>query len=815
MVGGTGRMRWYGVVRSDGSSGVGQQREPGGRPGAGVPAPSPGQPRPASVAPRGFSVGPPPRHGPGPGRGGPDPDVVLFTHPRSRPERTGRGASFRSVRPRVGPSLPPGRRGGGGAGRRGGGRGPYRSGWRWVLWLVGLAVFGPVLAFAVGWVVVPAPSADDLSVSQIATVDYANGDRLATVRPDGVQNRVDVPLSGVPASVRYAVLAAEDRSFYTNPGFDITGIVRATWDQLRGINGGGSTITQQFIKNATGNDQHTLLRKYREIIQAAKLSRADAKDTILDDYLNTIYLGRGAYGIQAAAKAYFGVNTNSLSLSQGALLAGLIQSPSRWDPANDTAQASARWNYVLDGMLTQHWITAGQRATAQFPTTLPPKLPASGIPSNYLGHIYTQVKAELADLGISEQEMNQEGLKITTTIDPKLEERAARISATVLAKEPTNLRTALVAEDPRTGAILAYYGGQDGVGLDYAQVLKQPGSSFKPFVLTAALRQNPPIGLGSEYDGSSPQTFGAQTVSNSAGDSCAQCDLKEAMTKSINTIFYRLAIQIGAPAIAQAASNLGIPANLLDDPDTGIALGDKEVHPGDMTSAYATFADNGVRHAPHLITKVRSADGRVLYDIGPNVGEQVISAKVARNVTESMLDVAQGSSIPLSRDRPVAAKTGTTQSRITGQNNDAWTVGYTPTLSTAVWVGTDHNTPIKDASGRPIYGRMTAGSIWQKFMNTALAAEPLQQFSQFVPIGTPLPDNDNADTENSNSAESRDSNRYSDNADEGGQHHRHNQDGNSGHNPCNLVRCDDNGDPLLGGISEEHNSGGRGNSGGD
>lgn len=189
-------------------------------------------------------------------------------------------------------------------------------------------VIGPFLAFAIGWLIFPAPTEDDLATTQVATIDYANGQHLATIRPEGVQNRVKVRLSQVPPPVRYAVLAAEDRGFYSNPGFDLTGIARAVWNQLTGGDGGGSTITQQYIKNATGRDQHTLLRKYREIITAVKISQEYDKQRILDGYLNTIYFGRGAYGIQAAAKAYFGVNCEQLTLTQGALLAGVIQAPS-------------------------------------------------------------------------------------------------------------------------------------------------------------------------------------------------------------------------------------------------------------------------------------------------------------------------------------------------------------------------------------------------------------------------------------------------------------------------------------------------------
>jgi membrane peptidoglycan carboxypeptidase len=615
-----------------------------------------------------------------------------------------------------------------------------------------VVVLGPIVAFVVGWFVFPTPTADDLATTQVATIDYANGQRLATIRPDGVKNRIKVGLDEVPEPVWYAVLAAEDRGFFSNPGFDLTGIARAMWNQLRGGDGGGSTITQQYVKNATGHDQHTVLRKYREIIVAAKISQQYSKQRILRDYLNTIYFGRGAYGIQAAAHAYFGVDSRQLTLTQGALLAGVIQAPSRWDPATDPAMARSRWSYVLDGMRAQKWITSAQRQEARFPTTVAPSAPPGGVPGNHLGHIYTAVQSELAGLGIGEQDMNTRGLQITTTIDPQLQGRAAKIADEALADNPANLRTALVAEDPRTGAIVAYYGGDNGVGLDYAQVLKQPGSSFKPFVMAAALRHHPPIGLGTTYDGSSPQTIAGQTVANSDGDSCADCDLRTAMTKSINTVFYRLAVQIGPDAVAAAAHDAGIPPELLAHPSAGIALGDKEVHPGDMASAYATFADNGIYHRPHLISAIRTATGNVLYQAPHEPGDVRFSPQVARNVTESMTDVARSSLIPLADDRPVAAKTGTTQNRVAGQNNDAWTVGYTPTLSTSVWVGTDDNSPIKTSAGRPLYGRMAPGEIWQKFMNAALRDQPVRQFAPFHPLGA-APDGSGDEQDHSGTAD--------------------------------------------------------------
>jgi membrane peptidoglycan carboxypeptidase len=706
-----------------------------------------------------------------------------------------------------GPLGPPPGHGGGGGGHGAGGPGPGRSGWRLakrlVFWAFVLFVCGPIVAFAIGWFTVPLPSPDATFNSQIATVLYADGKPLATVRPEGVQNRVKVPLTQVPIGVQHAVLSAEDRSFYSNPGFDVVGIIRAVWNQLHGVNGGGSTITQQYIKISTDSDQHTLWRKYKEVIAAAKISKEYDKDTILSNYLNTIYLGRGAYGIQAAARAYYNKNASELTVSEGALLAGVIQSPSRWDPAINPTKARDRWSYVLDGMVAQGWLSRQDRADTVFEDPIAPKSIGGGIPGDHLGHVYTQVKAELTGrLGISEQEINSEGLKITTTINEGLEKQAAQISNKVLRSEPKNLRTALVAEDPTTGAIVAYFGGENGVGLDYAQVEKQPGSSFKPFVMAAALQHSPPIGLGSQYEGKSPMTIKGQTVANSDGDSCDECDLKEAMTKSINTVFYQVAVQIGPGAVAAAAHAAGIPPDLLPDPTAGIALGDKEVHPGDMASAYSTFANNGQYLQPHMITKVETADGRVLYNQDAPAPDERFSAQIARNVTESMMDVARGSAIALSGGRPVAAKTGTTQNRIEGQNNDAWTVGYVPTLSTAVWVGTDDNSPIKTSAGTPIYGRMVAGTIWQQFMNTALRNTPAQQFSDFQPIGkAPSNDSDNSDGDDDNNSDDGD-----------GHHHRHRHHGQDGQDPCDFVQCDDDGNPVAGdGSSRDDNNNDRNN----
>ena len=596
---------------------------------------------------------------------------------------------------------------------------------------LGVAVLAPLVAFVLGYAFFSVPTPDEAVNNQVALISYADGSQLTRLVPEQ-GNRVVVPVEQVPPHVREAVLAAEDRSFYSNPGFDLTGIVRAAWNQLLGGIGGGSTITQQYVKNTLVGDEATLWRKYREMVVAVKISQQRSKDEILGDYLNAIYFGRGAYGIQSAAHAYFGKPVSDLTPAEGALLAGLIQSPSRWDPALNPDKAQQRWNFVLDGMVAQGWLPRDERDAAVFPATVPRRPTTGGVPADARGHVVTAVRAELEDLGVTDQDLSQAGLRITTTVDPGRQQAAVQTAHAGLAGQPVNLRSAMVAVDPATGGILAYYGGDNGTGLDYARVRRLAGSTFKPFVVLAGLRETPPVGLGETFDGAA-----RPGLRNADGAACAHCDLKQPMTVSNNVVFHSLARRLGPQKVADAARAAGITSPL-DEPDEGIALGNKEVSTLELASAYATIAGGGVWHPPHLVSQVVTADGRVLYRASPE-GERRFPEQVARNVTEAMLAVADHDGLGLGR-RPVAAKTGTVQSRFAGENNDAWMAGFTPQLAASVWMGTDRNSPIRTASGAPISGATLPGEVWQGFMATALHDAPAEPFPPFRPLGTPPSD---------------------------------------------------------------------------
>ncbi|MGW0043293.1 transglycosylase domain-containing protein [Rhodococcus sp. NPDC003348] len=616
--------------------------------------------------------------------------------------------------------------------------------------LVALGMVVPLLAFMVAYVTQDVPRPGDMKTNQVATIYASDGNTVLStiVPPEG--NRTDVSIDQIPKHVRDAVLAAEDRDFYSNPGFSISGFARAARDNVLGKDsaGGGSTITQQYVKNAMVGSERSITRKMRELVISAKMAQQWSKDDILAAYLNTIPFGRGVFGIAAASQAYFDKPIEELTVEEGAVLAATIQQPYGLDPSTNPTGAETRWGYVLDGMVGAKTLDSGQRSGMVYPHVVPlSEVDTGAVGSGPAGLIRNQVVKELEANGINEQVLNTEGLQITTTIDDQAQQAAVDAVTTNMEGENEELRTAVVSIDPKTGGVKAYYGGAEGSGYDFAQAGLQTGSSFKVFGLASALNEGIP--LSKMYDSSS-LTLGGVTITNVEGESCGTCTIAEALKRSLNTSFYRqmLSIENGPEKIAEIAHKAGIPEDIPGVAGTslqesngksenGIVLGQYQSRVIDMASSYATLAASGVYRTPHFVQKVVTADGTVLLDRGgASVGEARLKPAVADNVTAAMQPIAAYSrGHGLAGGRPSAAKTGTAQLGDTGQNKDAWMVGYTPSLATAVWVGTEQGLPLQNSWGGLMYGSGLPSDIWKATMDGALEGTDVESFPTPDAIG--------------------------------------------------------------------------------
>lgn len=622
--------------------------------------------------------------------------------------------------------------------------------WPWIV-LIAFMVMAltPLGLFGIAYTQYRVPEPSELANKQIATILANDGTtQLARlVPPEG--NRTHVTLEQIPDTVENAALAAEDREFWTNSGFSFTGFGRAVVGQLTGNSsaGGGSTITQQYVKNTLVGNERSYVRKIRELIYSIKMTNQWDKGTILNAYLNTVYFGRNAYGVQAASNAYFNKNVEDLTVEESALLGGIIQAPSALDPWVDEAAAKQRWNYVLDGMVEMGVLDAGQRAGMQFPATRnPAEYSAYTEATGANGHIKNQVIAELERIGITENDVQTRGLQIVTTIDMRVQNAGVEAVDNALAPLQEDARAAMVTIDPSNGAVRGYFGGNDAAGWDYANAPLQTGSTFKIVGLAAALQQGIP--LTTMYSSAPYQLEGTNIVVNNVeGTSCGTCSIKEALKQSLNTSFQRLQDDLvnRSQDTADMGHALGIARSLPNIPETlsegenrpfeGIILGQYPSRPIDMATVSATLLNRGVWHETHFVQSVKTNTGEVLYERPNDGGERRVSQQVADNVIEAMQPIAAWSNGALAGGRPSAAKTGTSQLGDTGNNRDTWMIGGTPQLATAVWVGTaDNTTAIFNAWGGPMYGSGAATQIWKYVLDNSLADADFAQFPTAAPV---------------------------------------------------------------------------------
>lgn len=611
------------------------------------------------------------------------------------------------------------------------------------------------------------PEPEQLEAIQFSEVYDVNGDLIHVYQQ--FDQSIPVGPGDIPEVMKQAVIAAEDRNFYNHGGFDIRGTVRALVTDVREgeLAQGGSTITQQLARNAYGvGTERTVNRKIREAILASQLDRSMSKEQILYEYLSIVYFGEGAYGIGAAAQVYFDKPINDITLSEAALIAGVIPAPSQFNPRVDSGTAEIRRVSVLGAMLDEEMITQAEHdeAVAQQiwidsqgeppgPATIvrTPQIGATQYPW-FIQYLTSYLTEALGD----DELLYRGGLRINTTLDPAVQRHAdLTVLETIEGQDPVvtldengnevvhHLQMSLTAVEPPTGFVRAIVGGRDfnlteaNIATGAGSTGRQPGSSFKPFVLAEAFEQG--ITPDAIYSGG-PLTIGDYSPKNYGGANYGNMTLRTATEKSVNTVFVRLMQDVDPYEVVDLANELGVVDRQIDPTFDGsglaIALGAWESTTLGMASGYGTFANRGVRVEPTPVVRVFDPEGELLIDKSVPEGDAVLKEATADNVTDVLRGVLiSGTAGGRGINRPAAGKTGTAQ-----DNKDGWFVGYTPTLSTAVFVGFDPPPP-EGQKFRVKGVNLTGGSFparaWQRFMSAALDGVPVTDFFEPAPIREP------------------------------------------------------------------------------
>ncbi len=609
-------------------------------------------------------------------------------------------------------------------------------------------------SFSVGMVTAIASEIPTLDPSRIKNqtdgfIYAGDGKRVLSVLR-GSQSRIILRSDQISPVMKQAIVAIEDKRFYEHRGVDIHGILRAIWADVthKGVVQGGSTITQQFVKNTYTNDQRSIARKLKEAALAWQLEQRWSKDRILTAYLNTIYFGNGAYGVEQASQTYFhhSAAPGKLKLWEAALLAGIPEDPSAYDPATNPAAAKERRDLVLQQMLDQGDITQAdyQRAVSKpLPKRNDIQLPGDQGPAQYFANY---VKQQLVDKYGSGRVFGG-GLRVSTTIDLKLQ-KMARNSIGKWLTNPSGPTAALVAIDPRDGRVLAMFGGNNFHKSQFnlaVQGERQAGSSFKPFVLATALKEG--VAPSTTFD-SKQVTINAGgrlwEVHNFNNEYLGPINLVQATEYSDNAVFAQLTNLVGPSNIVQTAKSLGIQSRLR--PYFSIGLGAQGVNPLEMARAFSAFANGGRRidgrafgNNPRVILRVSNYRGQTIDDNSARPRQELTQneAAIIDSLLENVIKGGTAKAAKLDGGRPAAGKTGTTENY-----GDAWFVGFTPQLVTAVWVGypTSLRPMTTDFHGSPVEGGTFPALIWKTFMQQALpylndAPEPFPTAS--LPYASP------------------------------------------------------------------------------
>ena len=619
--------------------------------------------------------------------------------------------------------------------------------WGAILGFSGLALAAIAIYVTYKMIDIPNPNTD--FQAETTTVYYSDGKHV--IGHFALQNRDSIPLSEMPASLQYAAMSAEDRSFETNSGLDPRGIVRAAWNNLHSGSStqGASTITQQYVKILYLSQERTWKRKVKEAFLAVKVQNTLSKDQILEGYLNTIYFGRGAYGAQAAAKAYFAKDAKDLTVPESAVLASVLNSPTALDPANGRASRAAlleRYRYVLDGMVSMGNLDADK--AQRFERHLPkfPKIRSVDKYGGQKGYLLNLVEKALEKANFSQEEINGGGLKVVTTLDWKDELAAQKAISEMRPDGRPQLHVALSSVEPGTGALRAMIGGRNYTGggpqdqVNFATAPTQVGSTMKAFAVAAGLKDG--FTLRDTFDGNSPYTYPngetvrneGQSAANPSGTSYGSAiSLTYATEESVNTAFADLTSQMhdGPQKVVDAAVAAGVPKDSTDlEPNPGVALGSAAIPNVEMAEAYATFAANGEHNDWYVLQKVTDANG-LRYE-HKDRGDRPFTPAISSNVSYALQQVVKAGTGANAQalGRPAAGKTGTATF---GTANDqyvssSWFVGYTPQLSTAVTYTRGDGNDSLEGYLEPFFGANYPTQTWTAYMKTALEGLPVVNF---------------------------------------------------------------------------------------
>jgi penicillin-binding protein 1A len=595
-------------------------------------------------------------------------------------------------------------------------------------------------AFTGDWTTVRGDALDQMSeLSERSVVLARDGSVIDYLHAD--ENREPIKLSQVPDSVVKAVIGVEDDRFWKHHGIDLRGMFRALATNVSAgeVRQGGSTLTQQLVKNSLLTPEKTVDRKVREALLAWRVEDHNSKKQILERYLNTVYFGNGAYGVQAAAEVYFGKKASQLDEADAVLLAGLIRNPVGYDPIAYPEEAVQRRRVVVDRLVTEHVLTTAQRDRV-LARPLPRTVKSlEKKPNNEVVDLITQELINDRRLGETKPErynaIFKGGLRIYTTLDPTLGEAAHHAVDTIVPNTNGKFVAALASVEPSTGAVRAIVGGDvDQPGKHRfnlaTQSHRQPGSSFKAIVLVAALREG--YGASTIVDGTSPckvafPDSNPYELENAEGEGGGVMPLSEATADSINCAYVRLASAVGLKKIEEAAHDLGISEDLKDGscnclvPSMSIGGLYRGVNPLEMASAYAALANDGVYHKPYYVERVLDRHGKVLFR-GATKGEQRVSVQVARQAVSILRGVVTGGTGTRANPGkwPTFGKTGTTQ-----DYTDGWFVGSTRQLAAAVWMGAPlGNVPMRNVGGIKVFGGTYPARVFGQYMRTAMAGRP-------------------------------------------------------------------------------------------